>query len=195
MSLYNGSDKIKDLYIGPTKIKELYVGSTKVYSSQQELPWTQPVLSANGTIGGNSFACAASSEYNSNMLAYKAFDGNSSSYWYASSSSLPQWLELYNPIPLKITEIQIDGGIHDNLTGSYDGQPTSFQIQVSEDGVNWTTIYNGTNSSHLERITVNINENNGYGYWRLYITGMYTNYGSFGYTGIRELTITATQIV
>jgi len=37
------------------KITDVYAGNDKVKSGQQELPWTQPVLSANGTIGGDSF--------------------------------------------------------------------------------------------------------------------------------------------
>ena len=33
MSLYLGSNKLKDLYLGSTKIKDAYLGSTKVYSA------------------------------------------------------------------------------------------------------------------------------------------------------------------
>lgn len=189
MSLYNGSDKIKDLYIGPTKIKELYVGSTKVYSSQQELPWTQPVLSANGTIGGNSFACAASSNQST---AYKVFD-NSTSSAFVSTASQPSWIEWYNPYPLKISQIKIATQLQGVV---YQGALGDFYIQVSDDGINWTTVYTGSNRTSTS-VTVNLSLSDAYKYWRLYCLNAiiyltaYTNQP----VEIDEITITATQIV
>lgn len=38
MSLYLGSNKLKDLYLGSTKIKDAYFGSTKVYTSIEPPP-------------------------------------------------------------------------------------------------------------------------------------------------------------
>jgi len=165
-----------------------------------ETSWTQPVLSANGTIGDNAFACAASSEvgydsiHNQYYTAWKAFNGitpaqDQDGYWMASSTSLPQWLEWYNPNPLKITRIQITGG--GNMMGVYVGQPTTYQIQTSNDNINWSTIYNGTNSSASTNLIIDIDINNYYKYWRIYITATYYNLEAI----IREITITATQIV
>ena len=38
MSIYNGSQKLKDIYIGGTKIKEIYDGSTLVYKNIIGIP-------------------------------------------------------------------------------------------------------------------------------------------------------------
>ena len=47
------------------------------------LPWTQPILTSNGTLGGDSFACSASSYPN----VYRAFNSsNTQNVWSTSAS-------------------------------------------------------------------------------------------------------------
>lgn len=67
-----------------------------------ELPdFIQPILTSNGTIGGDSFAVTGFGS--SDQSVYKAFDGNYSTYWESTTN-----LEFYNPDPIRISEIVIN---------------------------------------------------------------------------------------
>ena len=67
--------------------------------------WEQPTLTSNGTMGGDSFAVAASSTvWSDGAQAWGAF--NPDSFWHADSSST-QWIAWYNPKPLKVTKFQL----------------------------------------------------------------------------------------
>lgn len=171
--------------------------------SEQELPWTQPVLSANGTIGGDSFACAVSSVNGSNYNGWKAFNGvkSQSDFWRATNS-FPSWIEWYNPQPLKISNLEI-------CSGAYSGYSymciADFYVEVSDNGSDWTnikTVNNRVSGNPYSTINVPITEEIAHKYWRLYllnsgsgegskITTLNTNYAA----RIIEITITATQIV
>lgn len=159
---------------------------------EKELPWTQPALSANGTIGGDRFACAASSEQASDGYgAYKAFNNNNDESWFAKAKP-PQWLEWYNPVPLKITKIIFATGT------TYSGITVScikdYIIQASIDGNSWINIYTGVNSVKGVKtiVTANINNVSAYKYWRIYIVSLYDSYTV---PCVWQVTITATQIV
>ena len=154
---------------------------------ETEQPWTQPVLSANGTIGGNSFACAASSAYNSSY-AWKAFDNDLSTDWGSDGTvPLPAYLEWYNPKPLKINKIVYRTG---NALG---GRIIEYKIQASIDGNNWIDIYNGNNpdSTGNIEVTVNITNSGSYSYWRIYAL---QGNGGISIANIQEVIITATQL-
>ena len=73
-----------------------------------EVAWVQPVLTSNGTMGGNSFACTDDKHY-SDRSAYCLFDNNSSTGWntYECASPTVGTVTIYNPDPLKITSIQM----------------------------------------------------------------------------------------
>lgn len=180
MPIVNNLNEISDVYLGSEKITDVYAGNDKVKSGQQELPWTQPVLSANGTIGGNSFACAASSIL-SGYEAYKAFDNSTSTYWNPASYA-PQWLEWYNPNPLKITQL--------NFITDSNFYIDTYTIQASEDNINWRNVYSKSGNTSAN-FTININDDNRYSYWRINITGG----GLWNTPSVSNLTITATQIV
>lgn len=67
-----------------------------------------PVLAANGTVGGSSYAARASSEY-SNHNAWRAFNGtNTAQYdcWEANTRDTQQWLEFYSPDTLELNTIK-----------------------------------------------------------------------------------------
>ena len=70
--------------------------------------WQQPVLSANGTMGGSKFACAVSAYtlVTSGTVAdaYGAFDNNTNTYWRSGTTS--GWIQFYNPVPLKVSAIK-----------------------------------------------------------------------------------------
>ena len=66
--------------------------------------WEQPTLTENGTMGGSTFAVAASSErYTDSGYAYNAFNGN---LW-RGQNSMPAWISWYFPEPMILESILI----------------------------------------------------------------------------------------
>ena len=174
-------DVEKEVIKTPNEIERKYY--KYIYNS-----WTQPVLSSNGIIGGNSFAVTASSYYDSPRQPFNAFDGQNaaeSNCWHAASG-FPQWLEWYSPEPLKYSNIKI-------LNRTNNGNAIKdYQIQISDDGNNWETILTGTNTVSDAASEWNINLSSIQPitkYMRIYIT---TGYDS-NYVVIGEVTITAQQ--
>lgn len=149
------------------------------------IEWTQPVLSANGTVGGDSFAVLASSEeqYSSEPYrAFEAFDNNSSTYWRSAGGT--KWLEFYNPQPLKVTNLQY---------ANYYNYPTEGNVQGSNNGVDWTTLTTWTNNS-LSTFNIDLSSNtNAYTYYRVNITN--TSDGADSTIHCVQLNITAQQYV
>lgn len=80
----------------------IFTKLTKSLTELEETEWTQPILSSNGTLGGNDYACLASTEQ---YPAYYAFNGNSSDYWGPSSTSVPQSVIFYSPSSIKLTSV------------------------------------------------------------------------------------------
>ncbi len=162
---------------------------------ETETPWTQPVLSANGTIGGDSFACAASFE-GSAYPAWKAFDNNTgdNSFW-GSGNSYPVWLEWYNPNSIKISNIKITNGI--DIYGDV-GNLCDFYIQGSDDGNVWENVYTGVNRTSGVKLVTNIDLSlsKSYKFWRLYCLNDYSYQQVTTSNGvdISEIKITATTV-
>lgn len=118
--------------------------------------WTQPVLASNGTMGGESFACASS-----NGDAYKAFDSSSSSY--CNGLNTNTWLSWYNPIPLKISSIEINSSGNGNMQ-------RSGILQYSDDNTNWTDAVSWSNPSSQRPFSFQCSEQTLHKYWRIYFT-------------------------
>jgi hypothetical protein len=92
--------------------------------------FVQPALTANGTLGGDSFAVAAQSSSNP---AYEAFDNATGTFWSpAQGSFFPQWIEFYNPTAIKVSSLSIATQAGNTLK--------RYSILGSDDGTNWTTI-------------------------------------------------------
>jgi hypothetical protein len=101
------------------------------------LTWTRPDLTADGTIGGNSFAVNAK-RYNS-QYAYYAVDSDPSTYWRVDSDTVGNSsvtinggmfsYTMYNPNRFKVNGFVI----------STSTLMTEFAIKCSNDGVNWKT--------------------------------------------------------
>ena len=145
--------------------------------------WTQPVLTNNGTVGGYSFAVVASGEeqYSSNPYrAYEAFDNDASTYWRSNGGSGAKWLEFYNPVPLKVTNLQYV---------PWYNYPTEGNVQGSSNGTDWTTITTWTNSS-ASSFNIDLSTNtNAYKYYRINITN--TSDGTSANIHCTQLNITA----
>lgn len=166
------------------------MGSTVAGGRYSEKNWTQPLLSTNGVLGGNSFAVHASSDAgNVSYPIYKAFDGNLTSHWRANAAATPSScvLTFYNPTPLRVTNFAI--------TNRSDGSNTfdSGDVQGSNDNTKWTYVCDFTNTNHTAGATwmlpVN-NTNKFFKYWKI----TPSNVSGSDNTSIAEIKITATYI-
>jgi hypothetical protein len=75
------------------------------YYKYQNADFVQPILTANGTPDGNSFA--VNGRHYSSAAMYKAFDGNASSYWETYNYALVDTCYICNKIPINISEIKL----------------------------------------------------------------------------------------
>ena len=111
----------------------------------------------------NKTATASSTE-NAGTPASAAVDGNTGTRW-SSAFSDPQWLEVDLGSSQSICQVGL------NWETAY---ATAFQIQVSTDNTNWTTIYSTTTGTGGNQ-TLNVT---GTGrYIRMYGTARATQYG------------------
>ena len=106
----------------------------------------------------------ASSVENAGTPASAAVDGNTGTRW-SSAFSDPQWLQVDLGSSMTICQVEL------NWEAAY---ATAFQIQVSNDAANWTSIYNTTTGTGGDQ-TLNVS---GTGrYIRMYGTARATPYG------------------
>lgn len=161
-------------------------GFTRRYYKTINVPvergtFVQPILSANGTLGGNSFAVQANQEANASPgspYAYYAFDDNTSTYW--RSGTTTGWLVFYSPTPIAVKTL--------TWTCFY-MYPTSGTVEASNDNSSWTELCKWTNSNSTS-FNIVVNSNVDYKYYRINITGI-----SKDVIHCQELDITATYVV
>lgn len=141
-------------------------GLTRKYYKTVDVPaeytaWTQPVLSANGTMGGTTFAVAANVQTNVSGVRYAwyAFDNNASSYWRGNSTG---WISFYNPVPLKVASIQ---------WVYFYSYPKGGTVEGSNDNSQWVKLCDWTNSA-AANFTITVNSTTEYKYHRVNITGV-----------------------
>ena len=147
--------------------------------------FTQPTLSTNGTIGGSSFAVKGSSEQTGyGRYAWKAVDGNTSTFW-GSSVSNQGWLEIYNPNPLNITSVSWQ-----NYNASY--RPTTMRIYGGNTEESLQVLMDFSNFS-TSSATTTINMSSNTGYYKIYrFETLGQAYSNTSLTCV-ELSITATE--
>lgn len=154
--------------------------------TSQVTPWTQPVLTANGTIGGDSFAVAMDSQHLS-LYAWYAFDGittydrNKQAH---TQNGQPHWIEFYNPEPIIVTKMTV-------YNGGANVCPLDWQFQCSDDDTTWTTVASGTNTVYTAggMWSFNVPNSGAHQYYRFYTTSGYGR--DSGYLGISEFVIEA----
>jgi F5/8 type C domain/Ricin-type beta-trefoil lectin domain/Putative Ig domain len=112
----------------------------------------------------NKTATASSSE-NSSFLAQDAFDGNTTGTRWSSAFSDPQWLEVDLGSTQSICQVAL------YWETAY---ATAFQIQTSNDGSTWTSIYSTTTGTGGNQ-TLNVSGSGRY--LRMYGTARATQYG------------------
>lgn len=153
-----------------------------------EEQWVQPILSANGTLGGSSFAVAASSEYSTSYQAYMAFRADfDTSYWHSASQTDNNWyLIFYNPTAIKVSKLDCTAYVTNQCA-------TGGKLQASNDGKTWTNICNFTTnvSNQSDKFVIDARNNtNFYKYYKILFTG-----SSSTYVDIGEVVIWATYQV
>lgn len=147
--------------------------------------FVQPVLSANGTMGGDSFACTQTSVYESEY-AWKAFDNNESTQW--TNKGNTGSLTFYSPQALKVTNINVMNG----CTSGYVRAIRSGSVYGSKDGNSWIKLKDFTNSNYNLKGVWNIdltNNTSNYKYYKIDVVG------DGSYARITELNITAQKVV
>ena len=170
---------------------------TGTWTKQTAVPWTQPALSANGTMGGSTCACAMDSTWDSRRIAYKAFDGNTILSDYEtdtahSNNGYPHWIAFYSPDDIKVTSVTIYNG-NEALV------PADYEFQCSDDYSTWTTIASGTNTVGTDGMqggqwSFNIpTANQGYHkYYRFYATSALQGSGYWNqFMALTEIQLTA----
>lgn len=169
-----------------------------------ESSWTQPVLTSNGSLGGNSFAVADDGHADLDIsgdawLLFNPTTGKLSSQPLCSwaGTKTPGGVTIYNPIPLKITNIQVTNHSWSNAALGAGYGITGGIIQASNDNSTWVNLKTFTNSvvALSETWNIDLSDNtNAYKYYRIWIT----SHSSSAYSGrnyIGSLTLTATQVV
>lgn len=151
-----------------------------------DVSWTQPKLSANGTMGGSSFACHANSEYSSSYAAWHAFDGvkSSSNAWIINNPPSNKYITAYSPTPIKVSKINVyNRNAYSVKAGA---------IYGSNDNSTWTTLKSFSNSTTAsgKTWTITVNATDYYKYIKLNMTSGV--YAKKAHTCIGELTIIAT---
>jgi hypothetical protein len=125
---------------------------------------SSPTAHAAGTLLSQGKTATASSTENASYSASAAVDGNTATRW-SSAFSDPQWLEVDLGATATINQVVLQ------WEAAY---ASAFQVQVSPDGTNWTSIYStttGTGGTQTLAVT-------GTGrYIRMYGTARATAYG------------------
>lgn len=169
----------------------VHIGS-KIYTEYKKYTytsWTQPKLTADGAMGGNSYACDAYPPiYSAGYEKYKAFDGNNSTFYASGQGSYPMHITFYSPVKLKVSSFKWV-----NRPSQTFGTPYKFSLQGSNTNSNWVTIqsYSNNNSTPGAQTTYNVtNQKEPYKYLRIYVTSGQST------TGLEcaELTFTAQQV-
>lgn len=173
---------LQGTYVSKEFYPDFYNKCLEEYQNESNIPfgvsWKQPILTANGTMGGNSFAVEASSQYDATVPAWKAFDGTGTSNWVATTGVIPSWITFYNPVALNVTKLTILNRASDN-----DGVITAGEIQVSNNNSDWVTIKTFSNSVVGNTTAWEIDLSNNtefYKYYRINGTSFARNYISIG---------------
>jgi hypothetical protein len=162
-----------------------YVSSdaTRTYGSDVTANMTSNVLPSP-------LSASASSQYNTTYYAWKAFDGNTSSeYWRTSTTNGTGWLKinLGSGITKKITKVSVTAGA---TTGE---APKNFTLQASNDDSTYTTLLQRTNITWTAYQTQSFtfDNNTNYRYYKLDVTS--TGSGTYVQVGELQLFETASE--
>ena len=129
----------------------------KYYKKEiQNVAWTQPKLTANGTMGGTSFACNQSASYSSTTIAFRCFNGDTTTSgetnrWQINNlnTSTEYYIYWYNPVALNISNLKVWNEEANLVVKGY-------TLYGSNDNSSWTAIKSGTNTVTTAKTAWNI---------------------------------------
>ena len=171
----DGGDNYTDA-TGTISVQNNDVSQNITLSSATISNFSRPNLSANGTMGGNSFAVSCDSSV-SGYSAYYAVNGSTNYIWMVNNTNNICKYTFYNPLPLKVSQIV-------NYYTSTTYSAANFIIEGSNDNQNWTEIGTYTVTKTLTQ-TIPVNSTRYYKYHRI----TYKN----STIRLQDLNITATQ--
>jgi len=176
-----------------SKIEQLYTAHPEWGCWEKEATFSQPNLNNNnGTFGSDSFAVSASSEFDSNYPAWKAFDGtlvDTTDAWITTKNVTWGTLTFYNPTPIKVTKLTVTNRYASEGI-AYVGAISSGTVYGSNDNSTWTELKTFTNSINTSASNwdIDLSDNtNFYKYYKLDVVTPSSNY----YVCVGKLTITA----
>lgn len=144
-----------------------------------ESSWTQPVLSSNGTIGVDDFAVSATNTVEGQV--YYPFTSNN--YWMGDNNVS---YIMYSNNALCIKRLGFSGYSYYSHGFDIYYYIKNFTFYGSNDGNSWTDLGTFTNNTH-NFVSFEINNNNFYKYYKIYITDAKTR------STLMNIQLTATQ--
>lgn len=156
---------------GATSYSTLALGNNLVVDTG-DIAWTNPAMSSNSQDG---YVATASNSTGSNGEAiYRPFDKDTTTNdacWYTGSVSMPQWIMLECPEPVRVTSCMIKNEVYTpvNLKSGY--------IQGSNDGSSFDTLYTISNRANTTGLaeTYTFENSKYYKYLRVYCTESYSS--------------------
>lgn len=148
----------------PRVVRHLLVGLTVALVATLTPTGTTTPAQAAPTLLSQGRTATASSTENAGTPAAAAVDGNTGTRW-SSAFSDPQWLQVDLGARATITQVNL-------LWEAAHGR--AFQLQTSDNGSTWTTIYSTTTSAGG---TQNLTVSGAGRYVRMYGTARGTGYG------------------
>lgn len=166
-------------------------GGVKVtkYWKYRTVPFSSPILTENGVLGGNKFAVLASSEIDTARQAWNAFDGRNddteSGIWH-STQGMPQWYAMYNPQPFNLILFSVYN------RPAYQGDTNAigiYSLSYSNDNIDWVTVEYGSNTNTSSGdIAINTTYTSAFAkYWKIDIGSSISDTVNPNYVAIGEI--------
>lgn len=157
-----------------SEILSLTTNNPEPQTVVKEIDFVQPVLSSNGTMGGDSFAAAASSYYDNTVQPYCATKHDGSRWQSNNGYGFPQWLTYYVPEGLVLSSVTF------NNVGGQDGNGRyvfgTYEFLVSNDNSTWTSLGSFTNTYiGSDDFDVDISTTESYKYFKINVTATVQN--------------------
>lgn len=149
-----------------------------------EFSFTQPIISTNGVVGGDSFAISTTATVDGSHYFWLAFDGNNSTYFRTKDGRNKDYI-FYHPNGLKISSINF------LMVQGSNEYFTAYNLYASDDNSTYTLLKSASGVSGTNQ-TIEVNATNFYKYYKFVPTSLYSStYPNFS---IDTITITATYI-
>lgn len=179
---YDGQNTIKGL-IAEYRVSDVarwtkdFIVPSEQYTigeTNEENLFNQPVLTSNGTLGGDSFAILPESEYSASYKGYMAFN-NETNYWHsaqkAGGAGTTLYMIFYNPTPIKVISLGIANRKDSpSVVGS-----TGVALYGSHNNIDYVFLatMNNSNTGQNDVYTLTVNSKTNYKYHKIIFTAPY----------------------